>query len=147
MKHGLPWWLRLWRICVKCGRPRFDSWVGKSPWRRKWQPTPVFLPGEFHGQRSLAGSNPQGLKKLDRTEWLTHFHFNFAWFSSYLSFSFFMKRYNQIPGILQFDVNFMLYVKIFPQIWSAFVHFICSKVIWFFNAPQMLKILLIIMQK
>ena len=36
-----------------CRRYRFDPWVGKIPWRRKWQPTPVFLPGEFHGQRSL----------------------------------------------------------------------------------------------
>ena len=36
------------------GRPRFDPWARKIPWRRKWQPTPVFLPGEFHGQRSLA---------------------------------------------------------------------------------------------
>ena len=39
------------------GRPGFDPWVGKIPWRRKWQPTPVFFPGEFHGQRSLAGYN------------------------------------------------------------------------------------------
>ena len=37
---------------VRCG---FDSWVRKIPWRRKWQPTPVFLPGESHGQRSLVG--------------------------------------------------------------------------------------------
>jgi len=37
-----------WRICLPCGRPRFDPWVTKSPWSRKWQPTPVFLPGEFH---------------------------------------------------------------------------------------------------
>jgi len=36
-------------------RPRFDSWVGKIPWRRKWQPTPVFLPGKSPGQRSLEG--------------------------------------------------------------------------------------------
>ena len=36
-------------------RPRFDPWIGKIPWRRKWQPTAVFLPGESHGQRSLAG--------------------------------------------------------------------------------------------
>ena len=36
-------------------RCRFDPWVGKNPWRRKWLPTPVFLPGEFHGQRSLVG--------------------------------------------------------------------------------------------
>ena len=40
-------------------------------WRRKWQPTPVFLPGESHGQRSLAGCSPRGHRELDRTEWLT----------------------------------------------------------------------------
>ena len=37
-------------------RPRFDPWVGKIPWRREWQPTPVFFAEEFHGQRSLAYS-------------------------------------------------------------------------------------------
>ena len=47
---------------------RFDFWVGKIPWRRKWQPTPVFLPRESHGQRSLAGYSPQGCKELDTTE-------------------------------------------------------------------------------
>ena len=40
------------------GRPRFNPWVGKIPWRRKWQPTPAFSPGEVHGQRSLAGYRP-----------------------------------------------------------------------------------------
>ena len=45
----------------------FDPWVGKIPWRRKWQPTPVFLPGEFYGQRNLAGCSPWGLKELDMT--------------------------------------------------------------------------------
>ena len=44
------------KICLQCGRPRFDPWVGKIPLRRKWQPTPVFLPGKSHGQRSLASS-------------------------------------------------------------------------------------------
>ena len=39
-------------------RPGLDPWVGKIPWSRKWQPTPVFLPGESHGQRSLAGYSP-----------------------------------------------------------------------------------------
>ena len=42
------------RICLQCRRPGFDPWVGKIPWRRKWQPILVFLSGEFHGQRSLA---------------------------------------------------------------------------------------------
>ena len=43
----------------------FDPWVGKVPWRRAWQPTPVFLPGESHGQRTLEGYNPWGCKELD----------------------------------------------------------------------------------
>ena len=42
------------RICLRCTRPGSDPWVRKIPRRRAWQPTPVFLPGEFHGQRSLA---------------------------------------------------------------------------------------------
>ena len=44
-------------LCLQCGRPGFDPWVRKIPCRRKWLPTPVFLPGEFHGQRSLVGYN------------------------------------------------------------------------------------------
>ena len=51
---------------------RFNLWVGKTPWRREWQPTPVFLPEEFHGQRSLAGYSPWGHKELDMTAQLTH---------------------------------------------------------------------------
>ena len=46
-------------------RRGFNPWVGKIPWRRAQQPIPVFLPGESHGQRSLAGYSPCGLKKLD----------------------------------------------------------------------------------
>ena len=51
----------------------FDPWIGKIPWRRKWQPTPVFFPREFHGQRSLVGHSPWGHKESDPTEWLTRF--------------------------------------------------------------------------
>jgi len=39
-------------------KPSFNPWAGEIPWRRKWQPIPVFLPGEFHGQRSLVGYSP-----------------------------------------------------------------------------------------
>ena len=59
------------RICLQCRRlkrHRFNPWVRKILWSRKWQPTPVFLPGKFHGQRSLAGYNAWGHKKLDMTE-------------------------------------------------------------------------------
>ena len=46
-------------------RHRFDPWVWKIPWRRKWQPTPVLLPGKSHGQRSLVGYSPWGRKESD----------------------------------------------------------------------------------
>ena len=48
-------------------RPGFDLWVRKIPWRRKWQPTPVFLPGKSHGQREEPGSL-WGRKESDMTE-------------------------------------------------------------------------------
>ena len=51
--------------CRRCG---FSPWVRKIPWRREWLPTPVFLPGEFHGQRSLVGYSPWGYKESDSTE-------------------------------------------------------------------------------
>ena len=44
--YNLFLFLNMWRISMQCRRPRFDPWVGKIPWRREWQPTPVFLPGE-----------------------------------------------------------------------------------------------------
>ena len=59
------------RICLQGRRHRrggFDPWVGKMPWRRAWQLTPVFSPGESPGQRSLAGYSPCGHKELDVTE-------------------------------------------------------------------------------
>ena len=55
----------------RCKRRGFNPWVRKILWRRKWQPTPVFLPGKSHGHRSLAGYSPQGCKELDVTKWLS----------------------------------------------------------------------------
>ena len=54
--------------CRRGRRLRFHPQVGKIPWRRKWQPAPVFLPGESHGHRSLAGYSPWGHKESDTTE-------------------------------------------------------------------------------
>ena len=65
----------------RCRRHRFDPWVGKIPWRREWQPTPVFLPEESHGQRSLVGYGPWGCKELDTTEQLPLFTL-LVWFQS-----------------------------------------------------------------
>ena len=68
---GPPWWLRRLRICLQCRRPGFNSWIGMILWRREWQPTPVFLSGQFHGQRNLVGYSPWDCKQSDTTEGLT----------------------------------------------------------------------------
>ena len=78
MIPGIPTWLSrkestCW--CRRCRRRRLDPWVRKNPWRRKWQLTPVFLPGESRGQRSLAGYSPWAHKESDLTERLSmHTH-------------------------------------------------------------------------
>ena len=56
----------------------FLTYIQISPWRRKWQPTPVFLSEKSHGQRSLAGYSPWGHKELDTTEQLNHHHHRFV---------------------------------------------------------------------
>ena len=54
--------------CRRHRRCRFHLWIRKIPWKRAWQPTPVFLPGESHGQRSVVGYSPQGRRESDTTE-------------------------------------------------------------------------------
>ena len=63
---GVSQVVQWWRICLWA--MGFNPWVRKFPWRRKWQPTPVFLPEKSHGQRSLTGYSPRGCKELDPTE-------------------------------------------------------------------------------
>ena len=58
---GLPWWLHPQGVHLQCS---FDPWVGKIPWRREWQPTPVFLPGKFHGLWSLVRCSAWGHKRV-----------------------------------------------------------------------------------
>ena len=65
---GFPGGAVMKNLPANIGGAVFDPWVGKIPWRRIWQPTPVFLPGEFHGQRRLVGFSPWGCKELDMTE-------------------------------------------------------------------------------
>ena len=78
-RDGVAWWAAQNRTQLmqlsssssqhrRCVRHGFDALVGKIPWRRSWQPTPVFLPGESHCQRSLAGYSPWGRKESDTTE-------------------------------------------------------------------------------
>ena len=64
--------------CLKCRRPGFDPWVGKIPWRGKWQPTPVFFPGKSYGQRSLVSYSTRGCRV--RHNWATN---TFTFFYSF----------------------------------------------------------------
>ena len=66
------------RLCLQCTRPGFNPWVQKIPWRREGLPTPVFLPGEPHGQRSLGGYSTSGRKESDTTESLTLQLYNYT---------------------------------------------------------------------
>ena len=68
---GLPQWLSSKESACQCRRCGFSPWVRKILWRRKWQPTPVSLPGKCHGQRSLEGYSPWGRKESDTNEQLT----------------------------------------------------------------------------
>ena len=70
--YGLPRWLGGKEAACQCRRRRMDPWVGKIPWRRKWQPTPVFLPGKSHGQRRLAGYSQVPLSEHTHTHTHTH---------------------------------------------------------------------------
>ena len=67
---GLAWWLSGKESASQCRRHRFNPWAGKIPWRRTWQPSPVFLPGKSHGQRSLMGCSPVcgAAKELDMAQ-------------------------------------------------------------------------------
>ena len=103
LKSRIYWW-----VCLRRGRPRwlsgkestwqfrkhrrrgFNPWVRMIPWSRKQQPTPIFLPGKFHGERSLVGYSPWGHKESDMTERLSIPHFLIlGWPKS--SFGFFCK--------------------------------------------------------
>ena len=100
---GLPRWpsgKNLPASTAAAGRPEFDPWVRKIPWRRKWQPTPVFLPGESRGQRNLAGCILWGCSELDMTEH-TYIHTHiFVYHELFTFIRFFLNMALQILFIL-----------------------------------------------
>ena len=69
--NGLPWWYRQYKFHLQCRRRDLDLWVEKIPWRKEWQPTPVFFLGESDGQRRLADYSPWGRQELDMTQQLS----------------------------------------------------------------------------
>ena len=95
--------------CGRCKRHGFDPCVGKILWNRKWQPTPVFLPGKFHGQRSLEGYSPWGCKESDMTECVcvcthTHTHFFLVVGEEFRKLNFGKRR----PAYILYDFPFSL---------------------------------------
>ena len=93
---GRRWWLRQWRIHLQRMRPGFKSWVGKVPWRRAWQPTPVFLPGESLWTEEPGGLQPMGSQRV-RHNWATkHSTAKFTLRSNYPNFlkSFYARLLN-----------------------------------------------------
>ena len=66
--YGLPWCLSGEQFAYECRGRRFFPWDRKILWKKKWQPTPVFLPGKPHGQRSLVGYSPCGHKESEKTQ-------------------------------------------------------------------------------
>ena len=75
LRHQKHIWIYLSRTFLQIAPAMFDPWVRKILWRRELQPTPMFLPGEFHGQRSLAGYSLWGHIELDTTEQKNTFYF------------------------------------------------------------------------
>ena len=70
---GLSRWQSGKEFACQCRRYRFNPWVRKIPWSRKWQPTPVFVPGKFHGHRCLTSCSPWDCEELNTTsDWTQH---------------------------------------------------------------------------
>ena len=106
---GLPGWLSGEASSCQCRRFRFNRWIGKVPRRRAWQPTPVFLTGESHEQRSLAGYSPQGCKELDMTERRT------VSLNAVNLFCFLHIRMDYIKLLSNFTSNILLLIAVFKN--------------------------------
>ena len=121
---ALPWWLRWQSICLQGRRPRFGPWVGKIPCRREWLLSPVFLPGEFHGQRSLEGYSPWDHKESDMTEHL-NFCFLFTSFYAYkLTNIYFIREHDSLLAADKATNTHLLDDNSCKQDWLDHDHFL-----------------------
>ena len=116
--NGLPWWFTWLSVCLQCGRLGFNPWVRKISWSRKWQPTPIFLPGKKnkkkHGQRSLIGYSPWGPKSHTS---LNNFTFTFMFLNSSRLVFKFSKKSDPIYscGISQHSTS---WIQIKSSLWK-----------------------------
>ena len=116
--YGLPQCLSSRRICLQCKswrRRGFDTWVRKIPWRRAWQPIPVFLSGKSHGQRRLEGYSPQGCRVgHDWNDLASTWHF--VWDSSNREF------WLGVRGVLELKRRIYIYLHIYVKLKSMSVY-------------------------
>ena len=102
--YGLPRWLSGRQSACQCRRCRFKPWVGKISWKRKWQPTPVFLSGKCHRQSSLEDYSPCGHKELDITQPLNNKE-NSVFFLFHLECSCVSNLSRQLSEVLFFNTQ------------------------------------------
>ena len=119
-KRGLPWWLRWLKHLPAMRETRFDPWVGKIPWRRKWQPTPVLLPGKSHEWRSVVSYSPWNHKEPDTTERLYFLRTKKCNQLSCIS-------YSLLPGLEKYCVN-LDSLKYLKMVILSLPHLIFSKI-------------------
>ena len=93
---GLLWWLRWYRICLPCRRSGFEPWVGKLAWRKAWQPTPVFLPGESPWTEEPGGLQSMRLQRV-RDDWAIK-HSTTLWLGFGLSNRFRVNDQNRVSN-------------------------------------------------
>ena len=101
---GVPWWLRWSGVCLQCWRHGFDPWVGKIPWERKWQPTPVFLSGKIPWTEKPGRLQSMGSQRVWH-KWVANKEL-----SAFL--------------IGQFCWLYILFVFLFLLLFRAFLHFL-----------------------
>ena len=108
-------WLSDTESACQCKRRRFNPWVRKIPWRMEWQPTPVLLPGKFHGQRSLAGYSPCGCRV--RHDWASM---------------------HSVPYL-----NSPMFKEIFPNLWDLAVTYLIIPIFLFCNNFEQITVYLV----
>ena len=105
-------------------RPGFYPWVGKIPWKKKWQLTPVLLLGKFHGRRSLVGYSPRGHKESDMTEQL-HFGYKTSHILEYMYLSF-------QENVFSLKFIIIIIIILMWAIFKVFIELVTTLLLFFF---------------
>ena len=131
---GFLWWFSGKESACQCRRPGFVPWVRKIPRRRKWQPIPVFLPGQYHGQRCLESYTSWDCKELVTTEWLSTSREEFIPFVPEQGLFYFhpyaVVIYFWISGFLQGSFHWTSYLE------HALASISCSHTLWSCQKPN-----------